>query len=101
VFGQNLPISGGGYFRLFPYSLIRIGLKRINEKEKKPFIFYLHPWEIDPEQPRVYGVSSRSNFRHYVNLDKTQSKFKKLLSDFRFSTIRQLLIQNSELKTQN
>jgi polysaccharide deacetylase family protein (PEP-CTERM system associated) len=92
--GQNFPISGGGYFRLFPYSLIRIGLKRINEKEKKPFIFYLHPWEIDPEQPRVYGVSSRSNFRHYVNLDKTQSKFKKLLSDFRFSSIRELRGKN-------
>jgi polysaccharide deacetylase family protein (PEP-CTERM system associated) len=101
VFGQNLPISGGGYFRLFPYDLMKYGLKRINEKEHKPFVFYLHPWEIDPEQPRVYGLSSRSKFRHYVNLDKTEFKFKKLLSDFRFSTIRQLLIQNSELKTQN
>jgi hypothetical protein len=95
LFGQNFPISGGGYFRLFPYSLIRNGLKSINQKERKPFIFYMHPWELDPEQPRVKGLSSRSNFRHYVNLDKTEIKFKRLLSDFQFSPIRQLLIHNS------
>jgi polysaccharide deacetylase family protein (PEP-CTERM system associated) len=95
LFGQNVPISGGGYFRLFPYSLIRKGLRSINEKERKPFTFYMHPWEIDPNQPRIKGVSSRSRFRHYVNLDKTESKFKRLLGDFQFSTIRQLLTQNS------
>jgi polysaccharide deacetylase family protein (PEP-CTERM system associated) len=95
LLGQNLPIGGGGYFRLFPYSLIKKGLKSINEKEQKPFIFYIHPWEIDSAQPRVNGLSSRSKFRHYVNLDKTESKFKKLLEDFQFSTIRQILIQNS------
>jgi hypothetical protein len=95
LFGQNFPISGGGYFRLFPYPLIRRGLKSINEKEGKPFIFYMHPWEIDPEQPRICGLSFRSNFRHYVNLDKTEGKFKSLLGDFEFSTIRQLLIKNS------
>jgi polysaccharide deacetylase family protein (PEP-CTERM system associated) len=100
LFGQNVPISGGGYFRLFPYSLIRKGLRNINEKEGKPFIFYMHPWEIDPNQPRVNGVSSRSKFRHYVNLDKTEIKFKRLLNDFQFSTIRQLLIQASQFKTQ-
>jgi polysaccharide deacetylase family protein (PEP-CTERM system associated) len=95
VFGQNFPISGGGYFRLFPYSLIRKGLKSINQKENKPFIFYAHPWEIDPEQPRVKGLSSRSKFRHYVNLNRTEIKLRKLLEDFQFSTIRQLLIHNS------
>jgi len=95
VFGTNFPISGGGYFRLLPYSIIRKAFRRINEKEQKPFIFYLHPWEIDPEQPRVSGLSIRSKFRHYVNLNKTESRFRKLLEDFQFSTIRQILIQNS------
>jgi hypothetical protein len=95
LFGQNVPISGGGYFRLFPYSLIRKGLKSINAKEGKPFTFYMHPWEIDPNQPRVNGVSSRSRFRHYVNLGKTENKFKRLLADFQFSPIRELLTQNS------
>jgi len=95
VFGQNIPISGGGYFRLFPYSLVRKGLKSINEKENKPFIFYVHPWEFDPDQPRIKGAANLSKFRHYVNLGRTEIKFRKLLEDFQFSTIRQVLIQNS------
>jgi polysaccharide deacetylase family protein (PEP-CTERM system associated) len=95
VFGQNFPISGGGYFRLFPYSVIRKGLKSINQKENKPFIFYVHPWEFDADQPRINSLSFRSKFRHYVNLKKTESRFRKLLEDFQFSTIRESLIQNS------
>jgi polysaccharide deacetylase family protein (PEP-CTERM system associated) len=91
LFGQNIPISGGGYFRLFPYSLIRRGLKSISKKEGKPFIFYMHPWEIDPNQPRVSGVSSRSRFRHYVNLDKTEDRFRRLLIDFSFSSVKRIL----------
>jgi len=94
LLGQNFPISGGGYFRLFPYSLIRRGLKNINQKEQKPFIFYIHPWELDFEQPRIKEVRLRSRFRHYVNLNKTESKFKKLLSDFQFSSIKELLRNN-------
>jgi polysaccharide deacetylase family protein (PEP-CTERM system associated) len=94
VFGQNFPISGGGYFRLFPYPFIKMGLKRINNVEKKPFIFYVHPWELDFEQPRIKEVRLRSRFRHYVNLDKTQCKFKKLLSDFQFSSIKELRGKN-------
>ncbi len=98
LFGFNLPFSGGGYFRLFPYWLIKKGLRRINETEQKPFIFYLHPWEIDSEQPRVQALSLRSRFRHYINLDKTESKFKNLLRDFKFSPILNLLT-NSISKT--
>jgi polysaccharide deacetylase family protein (PEP-CTERM system associated) len=100
VFGQNFPISGGGYFRLLPYPLVRYGLKRINEKENKPFTFYLHPWEIDPEQPRIKTLSSRSTFRHYVNLDKTELKLKRLLSGFRFSSIKEFLRDNDGTETQ-
>jgi len=95
AFGQNFPVSGGGYFRLFPYPFIKKGLKRINNVEKKPFIFYVHPWEFDSDQPRINGLSFRSKFRHYVNLNKTESRFRKLLEDFQFSAIRQLLTQNS------
>jgi polysaccharide deacetylase family protein (PEP-CTERM system associated) len=95
LFGQNIPVSGGGYFRLFPYPIIEKGLKSINEKEGKPFIFYLHPWEIDPQQPRINGLSSRSKFRHYVNLGKTVRKFRKLLKDFNFSSVKKILELNN------
>ena len=91
VLGQNIPISGGGYFRLFPYRIIRKALKSINKKEDKPFIFYLHPWELDFEQPRIKELRLRSRFRHYVNLNKTESKFRNLLGDFQFSSIKELL----------
>ncbi len=101
ILGVNFPISGGGYFRLFPYSLIKKGLQSINEKESKPFIFYLHPWEVDFDQPRINNLPFKSRFRHYVNLKKTEEKFKKLIEDFQFSTIRQILIQNSKIRTQN
>jgi hypothetical protein len=91
VFGQNVPISGGGYFRLLPYPLVKAALKNINERENKPFIFYLHPWELDFEQPRIKEVGLKSRFRHYVNLNKTEVKLKRLLSDFQFSSIKELL----------
>ena len=97
LLGQNVPVSGGGYFRLFPYSIIKRALAEINEKGQKPFIFYIHPWEIDPEQPRVKGVSSRSKFRHYVNLDKTENRLRKLLKDFNFSSVRDILKFNNQL----
>jgi polysaccharide deacetylase family protein (PEP-CTERM system associated) len=95
LLGMNFPISGGGYFRLLPYPIIRRAFRSINEKEQKPFIFYIHPWEVDFEQPRIRGLKLRSRLRHYINLDKTESKFRRLLEDFQFSTIRQMLIQNS------
>lgn len=88
LYGMNFPISGGGYFRLFPYPLVKRGLHRINRKENQPFIFYLHPWEIDAEQARIMGAGSRAKFRHYINLDTTGKKFIKLLKDFQFSSIR-------------
>ena len=95
LLGQNFPISGGGYFRLFPYSLIRKGLKSINQKENKPFIFYAHPWEFDKGQPRVKGAANLSKFRHYVNLDKTEERFRRLLKDFSFSSVKGILELNN------
>ena len=85
--GMKLPVSGGGYFRLFPYSFTRMLLRKINRKEKRPFVFYLHPWELDPEQPRIKKTGLVSKFRHYNNLDKTARRFNQLLSDFKFQPI--------------
>jgi polysaccharide deacetylase family protein (PEP-CTERM system associated) len=83
--GRNLPIAGGGYFRLFPYGVTRWGLRHINQQEGLPFVFYLHPWELDPEQPRMVGASSKSRVRHYLNLEKTEERFRRLLRDFDFA----------------
>jgi len=83
--GYRLPMAGGGYFRLYPYSLTRSGLRQINKKSNKPFIFYLHPWEIDADQPRIQA-GWLSRFRHYNNLDKCESRLRKLMSDFQFTT---------------
>ncbi len=86
-FSKNIPISGGGYFRLFPYWFTKRALRHINDKEEQPFIFYLHPWEIDPEQPRMHKAKLRSRFRHYLNLHRTWGRFEKLLQDFSFTPI--------------
>jgi polysaccharide deacetylase family protein (PEP-CTERM system associated) len=88
---RNLPIAGGGYFRLLPYRITRWGLRRINQDEGQPFVFYLHPWEFDPQQPRIQGAGWKSNFRHYLNLHKTAPRFKRLLNDFSFQPIRNAL----------
>lgn len=85
--GRNIPVSGGGYFRIFPYRFIRMGLSRINKRENQPFVFFIHPWETDPEQPKMKGAGPVSKFRHYTNLGKTKERFEKLLSDFRFIPI--------------
>ena len=85
----RLPVAGGGYFRLYPYAITRAGLSQINRRQQ-PFIFYLHPWEIDPDQPRV-SASWFSSFRHYNNLDKCESRLRRLLSDFEFGTARNVL----------
>jgi polysaccharide deacetylase family protein (PEP-CTERM system associated) len=86
----NFPVAGGGYFRILPYAWTRWGIDRINHREQRPAIFYIHPWEIDPEQPRLSG-SLLSRFRHYRNLDQTESRLRRLLSDFKFGTMRGLL----------
>jgi hypothetical protein len=83
-------VSGGGYFRLLPYWFIRGGLKHVNEVEGQPFTFYLHPWEVDVEQPRV-EVGWLSKFSHYTNLDKTEARLRHLLGEFRFASMYSVL----------
>ncbi|MGH7888274.1 MAG: XrtA system polysaccharide deacetylase [Candidatus Binatia bacterium] len=90
IYGANLPISGGGYFRLLPYGLTAWALRRINEKEAQPAMFYLHPWEIDPAQPRI-AASWRSRFRHYQNLHSTEEKFDRLLDEFSWASLTEVV----------
>ncbi len=85
--GRNLPCSGGGFFRLLPYPLFRLGLRRFNSSEAKAGMFYIHPWEIDPGQPDVPQASRRSRFRHRVNLAATQGRLARLLRDFAWDRI--------------
>lgn len=91
IFNYRLPIAGGGYFRLYPYWLSKMGLSQIN-RQNKPFIFYLHPWEIDPDQPKI-EAGWFSRFRHYNNLGKCESRLRKLMTDFQFGTTWDVLKQ--------
>lgn len=84
IASYRLPIAGGGYFRLYPYWMSRLGLQQIN-RDNKPFIFYLHPWEVDPDQPKI-SASRFSRFRHYNNLDKCEGRLRNLMTDFEFGT---------------
>lgn len=84
--GCRLPVSGGGYFRLYPSWWTHYCLRRINRRDKRPFVFYFHPWELDAQQPRLSG-SALSRFRHYVNLAATERKLAALLQAFRFSPL--------------
>src|SRR6185436_18602982 len=90
----NLPVAGGGYFRILPYWWTRWGIARVNELEQRPAIFYLHPWEIDPEQPRL-KAGRLSRFRHYRNLTETETRLRQLLRDFQFAPIRRILADAS------
>ena len=89
IMGQSIPVAGGGYFRLYPYWLSRFFYRKINQ-QSAPFVFYLHPWEIDPTQPRV-KASLLSEFRHYNNLDKGYRRLSRLLTDFNFTTMHEKL----------
>jgi polysaccharide deacetylase family protein (PEP-CTERM system associated) len=90
----RLPIAGGGYLRLFPASLIKWGIERINNQEKQPAVLYFHPWEIDPGQPRI-KAGFKSSFRHYLNLDSTESKLAYLMTKIRFAPMREIMSSTS------
>ncbi len=85
--GRNLPCAGGGYFRLLPYALFRAGLKRVNRSEGACGIFYTHPWEIDPGQPRVEAAPRMAKFRHYLNIGRTAGRIRQLLRDFAWDRV--------------
>jgi polysaccharide deacetylase family protein (PEP-CTERM system associated) len=88
--GQNVPVGGGGYFRVAPYGLLRRGLRRVNRLERQPVIIYLHPWELDPDQPEM-PVGWVTKLRHYARLGATVAKLEQLLSDFAFAPVNEVL----------
>ena len=88
VMGKQTPIGGGGYFRLYPYTLTKTLISQYLKREKQPYSFYFHPWEIDADQPRMTNAPLKSRFRHYVNLNKTEGKLERLLSDFSWGTMK-------------
>ncbi len=87
---RNLPAAGGGFFRLLPYAISRWSIERVNTLDRQPAIFYCHPWEIDPDQPRVRSAGARSRFRHYVNQRAMLGKLERLLGDFAWAPIREV-----------
>ena len=81
--GERLaPIDITGFFRLLPYAVSRWQIARVNADDKRPAIFYFHPWELDPDQPRVTDATAKTQFRHYINLKRTAARLDRLLSDF-------------------
>lgn len=90
--GRNWPSSGGGYFRLLPYALSRWMIGKVNADDRKPAIFYFHPWEIDHGQPRVAGIDLKTRFRHYVNIDRMERRLDGLLGDFRWGRMDEIFL---------
>jgi polysaccharide deacetylase family protein (PEP-CTERM system associated) len=95
MFNRNLPSSGGGYFRLFPYALSRWMLRQVNQNDQQPAIFYFHPWEIDAAQPRVDGIDARTRFRHYVNISRMEQRLKRLLQDFQWGRMDHIFLKQA------
>jgi len=90
VMGRNFPCAGGGYFRLVPYAMYRAALQRVNRVEERHGIFYTHPWELDPAQPRVHAAPRMAKFRHYLNLHKMRGRMQSLLEDFAWGRVDQV-----------
>lgn len=91
IAGTNLPISGGGYFRLYPYFFSANSFRRVNRQLNESFMFYIHPWEIDPSQMRMKFANASTRFRHYINLKSTYKKLERLLGGFEFGTMSDVL----------
>lgn len=95
MMNKNLPAGGGGYFRFFPYAVSRWFLQKVNREDKQSGIFYFHPWELDPGQPRQVGVSAKTRFRHYVNLDRMEGRIKALTRDFHWDRMDRIFLNNT------
>jgi polysaccharide deacetylase family protein (PEP-CTERM system associated) len=89
---RNLPAGGGGYFRLLPYALSRGLMRRVNRQDGQPAIFYCHPWELDPGQPRLQGVGLKTRFRHYVNLHRMEARVRALTRDFAWDRMDRIFL---------
>ncbi|PIE39513.1 MAG: polysaccharide deacetylase family protein [Gammaproteobacteria bacterium] len=92
VAGRNINCGGGGWFRLFPYAFTRRALKKVNQQEGESAVFYFHPWEVDPEQPRIEGASFKSRFRHYLNLQRMEPRLEQLIRDFSWGRMDEVFV---------
>ncbi len=92
LMGKNLPAGGGGFFRLYPYLFSRWALNRVNSSDKQAGMFYFHPWEIDPDQPRTHGINAKTRFRHYLNLNKMFTRLERLLKDFQWGRMDEIFL---------
>ncbi|MFK7974490.1 MAG: XrtA system polysaccharide deacetylase, partial [Halioglobus sp.] len=92
--GRNINCGGGGWFRLFPYAFSRWAMRSVNESDGQAGIFYFHPWEIDPDQPRQQGLGLKTRFRHYLNLEKTYSRLEKLIQEFEWGRMDEIFLPN-------
>ena len=95
LFNRNLPSSGGGYFRLLPYALSRWMLRQVNASDREAAVFYFHPWEIDPGQPRIAGIDRKTRFRHYVNIHRMERRLQSLLRDFKWGRMDRLFLDRA------
>ncbi|MES2072238.1 MAG: XrtA system polysaccharide deacetylase [Pseudomonadota bacterium] len=93
IMDRNLPAGGGGFFRLFPYPLSRWLLQRVNQQDGQSGIFYFHPWEVDPGQPRQHNIGMKTRFRHYVNLARTENRLKALTRDFQWDRMDRIFLK--------
>ena len=94
-FGINFPSGGGGYFRLLPYTLSRMNLKSVMERDKRACIFYFHPWEVDPGQPKIPGARLKTQFRHYTNLSRMERRLERLLRAFTWRRVDEVYLVSS------
>jgi len=92
MMGRKLPAGGGGYFRLLPYALSRWMMAKVNGDDRQPALFYFHPWEIDPGQPRPEGIGAKSRFRHYVNIERMESRIEALARDFAWDRMDRIFL---------
>jgi polysaccharide deacetylase family protein (PEP-CTERM system associated) len=101
IAGRNIPCGGGGYFRFAPYAAFSRAIAHINKREHQPAVFYLHPWEVDPDQPRPAGVKLKSRLRHYLNLSRTVPRLTRLLRDFRWDRMDRVFANTREATPPN
>ncbi|MBK1672772.1 polysaccharide deacetylase family protein [Ectothiorhodospira shaposhnikovii] len=95
VLGKKLPCGGGGYFRLLPYEISRWAIRQVNQRDRQAAVFYFHPWEIDPDQPRQNGLGLKTRVRHYLNLSRTEGRLKRLLSDFQWGRMDRIFLEQA------
>ena len=93
MLGRNLPAGGGGYFRLLPYALSRWMMRKVNREDRQPALFYFHPWELDPGQPRPQGLDAKSRFRHYVNIGRMERRLEQLSRDFAWDRMDRIFLE--------